>query len=104
VFLNNELERFIVITAVVLWFAHGWYLNTRLDRLHAKLDQLLEQFNGLREYLYEIDPQFDDERASDRRLADEEGVSGSFAVGADMDLLNRKKAEGRRTLNTRFDE
>jgi hypothetical protein len=28
------------------WFAHGWYLNTRLRSVHKKLDQILEQFNG----------------------------------------------------------
>jgi hypothetical protein len=51
---GNPLERFIVGTRIALWFAHGWYLNTRLDRVHAKLDLILEKFSGLRNYLYEI--------------------------------------------------
>jgi hypothetical protein len=33
-----------------------------LERAHKKLDQILEQFDGLRRYLYENDPQFDEER------------------------------------------
>jgi hypothetical protein len=32
----------IIVTAIALWFAHGWYLNTRLNALHAKLDRILE--------------------------------------------------------------
>jgi hypothetical protein len=42
------IESTIIVTAVLLWFAHGWYLNTRLERVHAKLDLLLDNFNGLR--------------------------------------------------------
>ena len=43
------IETTIIVTAVILWFAHGWYLNTRLERVHAKLDRVLECFDGLRE-------------------------------------------------------
>jgi hypothetical protein len=56
------VETTVIATAVALWFAQGWYLNTRLERVHAKLDRALECFDGLRDYLYEIDPQFDEER------------------------------------------
>lgn len=96
---ESGLERTIVLTAIALWFAHGWYLNERLGRVHKKLDSILEAFNGLQEYLYEIDPQFDDERAS--RSAFENGES-MFARMNDMELSRRKKQEGRRTLDTSF--
>ena len=67
---DSGVEKTVVITAVVLWFAHGWYLNNRLLQVHEKLDQVLEQFNGLRNYLYEIDPQFDDERETGKLFDD----------------------------------
>lgn len=98
---ESGVERTIVITAIVLWLAHGWYLNERLRAVHDKLDRLLERFNGLREYLYEIDPQFDDERAS--RAAFENGDS-VFAGMNDMELLRNKKQAGKRILTTGFGE
>ena len=39
---DTSIERTIVLTAVGLWFAHGWYLNTRLNAVHKKLDALME--------------------------------------------------------------
>lgn len=96
---ETSLERTIIITAVVLWFAHGWYLNERLKHVHEKLDRVLDAFDGLREYLYEIDPQFNDERES-RDAFNEEGAI--FAGMNDIGLSERKKEEGRRTLNTPF--
>ena len=92
------IQATIVVTAIVLWFAQGYYLNERLREVHRKLDSVLEQFNGLREYLYEIDPQFDDERASDEEVS--EGTP--FSAINDMELLERKRAEGKRTLFTPF--
>jgi hypothetical protein len=92
-------EALIVVSAIVLWFAHGWYLNERLDRVHAKLDRLMESFDGLRDYLYEIDPQFDDERESRRAFEKNESM---FAGMNDMELLLQKEASGKRTLTTRF--
>ncbi|MFZ3320738.1 MAG: hypothetical protein WA190_00090 [Usitatibacter sp.] len=61
---DSGIDRTVVLTAIALWFAHGWYLNIRLERVHRKLDLMLASFDGLRIYLYEIDPQFDDERKS----------------------------------------
>jgi hypothetical protein len=103
---DSHIDQLIVGTAVVLWFAHGTYLNIKLERVHEKLDLVLEQFNGLRRYLYEIDPQFDDERESDARFGESMAEPGTdlFAGMDDMELIRRKKSEGRRTLNTRFDE
>jgi hypothetical protein len=98
---QTDIEKTIVITAVVLWFAHGWYLNERLKHVHHKLDRVLDAFDGLRTYLYEIDPQFDDERQSNTALDDEKNL---FAAMDDMELLREKKQEGKRTLNTSFIE
>ena len=93
------LERTVVLTAVTLWFAQGWYLNTRLRAVHDKLDFVLESFNGLREYLYEIDPQFDDERLARSAFLNDEHT---FAGMDDIQLLRKKQTEGKRTLNTPF--
>jgi hypothetical protein len=96
---ESGLEKTIIGTAFALWFAHGWYLNDRLLRVHEKLDKLLDNFNGLQEYLYEIDPQFDDERQS--REAFENGDS-MFAGLDDMKLKKQKEKDGKRTLSTPF--
>lgn len=87
----------IIIAAVVLWFCTGWYLNERLKYVHAKLDRLMLNFEGLRQYLYEIDPQFEDERHSDADLA---SGSSIFAGMNDLELITRKEKQGKRTLNT----
>ena len=89
-----------IAIAVALWFAQGWYLNTKLERVHSRFDQLFESFNGLREYLYEIDPQFDEERAL--REAFMTGTGGMFAGADDLELQTQKKKDGFRTLNSTF--
>jgi hypothetical protein len=97
------LEVTIIATAVALWFAHGWYLNSRLARLHAKLDRLIDGMEGLRLYLYEIDPQFDEERRLREEIA--EGVRTGAAPLSGMaltELVKRRTAAGRRTLDTPF--
>jgi hypothetical protein len=94
----THTEWIIVIAALALWFAQGWYLNEALRGVHKKLDVLDEQFGGLRRYLYEIDPQFDDERAVLKEVFD-----GTLLAGKDhLDLTKRKEAEGKRTLNSTF--
>ena len=92
---ESSLERTVLLSAIALWFASGWYLNTRLKAVHMKLEFLIENFNGLRDYLYEIDPQFDDERHSRRAFENKESM---FAGMNDMDLRRTKEAQGRRTL------
>ena len=91
------VETTVIATAIALWFAQGWYLNTRLEHMHAKLDRALESF------LYEIDPQFDEER---RLLSElDESLNSdmtSFAGLNHMELIRKKEAAGRRTLNTPF--
>jgi hypothetical protein len=102
---DNSIEKTIIATGIALWFAHGWYLNERLKSVHSKLDSVLDQFNGLREYLYEVDPQFDDERESSERfeehMADPDN-NDIFAGMNDMELIRAKEKAGKRTLNTPF--
>jgi len=94
----SHTEWIVVVASVALWFAQGFYLNVALHSVHKKLDILDEQFGGLRRYLYEIDPQFDDERAALKHVFD-----GALLGGKDhLDLMKHKEAEGRRTLNTLF--
>ena len=102
---DSTVERTVILTGIALWFAHGWYLNDRLKSVHAKLDAVLDQFNGLREYLYEIDPQFDDERESRQRFEKHmsDSSSGNMFAGMDDIELNREKEKaGKRTLDTLF--
>jgi hypothetical protein len=98
---DTGLERTIIVTAIALWFAHGWYLNEKLKLVHKKLDRVFEAFDGLRDYLYEIDPQFDDERASNLAFENDESM---FSGMNGMELITRKKQNGKRTLNTLFIE
>ena len=103
---DSPVEKTVILTGIALWFAHGWYLNERLKSVHAKLDSVLDQFNGLREYLYEIDPQFDDERESHERFAthmSDPSKGDMFAGMDDMELMREKKKTGKRTLFTRFE-
>lgn len=96
---ETGIEKTIVITAIALWFAHVWYLNEQLKDVHKKLDRVLKAFDGLRDYLYEIDPQFDDERESHMAFENDESM---FAGMDDIELIERKKLDGKRTLNTPF--
>ena len=90
-------EKTIILTAIVFWFAHGWYLNERLKLVHERLERTLEAFDGLRDYLYEIDPQFDDERESWRAFNNDEST---FAGMNHMELIRKKEEAGKRTLTT----
>jgi hypothetical protein len=102
---DNSVEKTIVLTAIALWFAHGWYLNERLKSVHTKLDFISEEFNGLRQYLYEIDPQFDDERKAEKRFEQHMSAPDGNDTFAGMDLngmIRQKEAAGKRTLNTPF--
>jgi hypothetical protein len=96
-----SIQSTIIVTAIALWIAHGWYLNTRLISVHEKLDRVLSAFDGLRDYLYEIDPQFDDERAANTELDEALDKPGfSFGGMSSMEIARHKKAEGKRTLNS----
>lgn len=102
---ESSVERIVIGAAILLWFAHGWYLNTRLERVHAKLDAVLENFDGLRRYLYEIDPQFDDEREAASIFEASLGKPEISFSGLDAFQLEQQKRErGQRTLDTSFTE
>lgn len=89
--------------AVAIWLATSWYLNERLKLVHQKLDFVLDNFNGLREYLYEIDPQFDEERRLMIELHESLDTGKlSFAGKEHMDLTKEKKERGYRTLQSSF--
>ena len=93
----------VIVSAILLWFAQGWYLNKELVGVHKKLDSLTNQFDGLREYLYEIDPQFDEERQLWNELNEAVDDNAFSFSGMDhMQLLERKKKQGLRTLDTHF--
>ena len=88
--------------AVALWFAMGTYLNMQLKQVNARIDLVLEDLDGLRAYLYEIDPQFDEER---RLLTDLFSETGSAFSGMHhSELTTEKKEGGYRTLNSTFRE
>lgn len=101
---ESAVERTVIFTGIALWFAHGWYLNRRLRAVHMKLDSILSQFNGLREYLYEIDPQFNDERETrerfERHMVAGQNSTDIFAGADDNALVREKEKAGRRTLYT----
>jgi hypothetical protein len=100
---ESGIEKTIIITAIILWFAHGWYLNERLKHVHEKLDRVLDTFDGLRNYLYEIDPQFNNERQLLEDLHDSlDNGSASFSGMNHMELIKKKEQSGKRTLNTPF--
>jgi hypothetical protein len=98
-----DFETKVIVSVISLWFAQAWYMNIKLERVHAKLDQLLENFDGLRDYLYEIDPQFDDERRLlmelDKSLSSNKS---SFSGMNHMELTRDKEAAGKRNLHTPF--
>jgi hypothetical protein len=93
----------LTIALLMLWIATGWYLNERLNLVQQKLEVILDQFDGLREYLYEIDPQFDEERRLTRGLYESvSGVRPSFDGMLLNDLEREKREKGERTLSTGF--
>ena len=85
---------------VILLVFRAVHLSSRLDEAHKKIDLILESFDGLRRYLYEIDPQFDDERESNKDMEDIN--ANPMSSYHDLKLLEQKEAAGRRTLNTPF--
>lgn len=99
--LNGSVELWVLLLVIVALGTYSLYLGLRLKRAHQKLDRLLSAMDGLREYLYEIDPQFDDERKSNQDFEYNESI---FAGTQDTALQRRKKQQGRRTLNTPFEK
>ena len=94
----------LFIALIVLWFANGWYINDRLEKIHKRFDRIEGALDGLREYLYEIDPQFDDERKAAQRFHDHmnDDKNDIFSGMDHCKLIQKKKSENKRTLNTPF--
>ena len=93
----------IFVAIAVVWLGLAWQINRRFqvleDRLDDRVSAIHEQFAGLRDYLYENDPQFDDERS----LEDHSVDGGDAWAGKDLhDLRLEKESRGQRTLSSRF--
>lgn len=65
---------------------------------NATLERIEQELDGLREYLYELDSQFNDEREVAERFQN----GDIYAASDEINLLNAKKAAGKRTLDSRF--
>lgn len=98
---DSDAERAGLAAVAILWMALGWYLKSKLDSAHRKLDRTLAAFDGLRKYLYEKDPQFDDERHLLDHLASRTALDGG---ASHLELVERKKQHSKRTLNTSFND
>lgn len=100
-----SLQSILSVVIIALLLSYIWYLDKRLNEVNVKLNWISANFHGLREYLYEIDPQFDDERESEHRfqthMANKD--SSDFMSGMyDSELIESKEKAGKRTLNTPF--
>ena len=98
---DSDTEKAVIAVAAILLVALGCYLKVRLDSVHRKLDRTLGAFDGLRKYLYEKDPQFDDERHLLDHLASRTALDGG---ASHLELVERKKEHSKRTLNTSFND
>jgi hypothetical protein len=98
--LSQSAQIAVLLGLVIVLVLQTFALSKRLDEAHKKIDLALKNFIGLRNYLYEIDPQFDDERQSNADTDDFD--SNPMAAVDDMNLIDSKEAAGRRTLHTPF--
>ena len=88
----------------------NYYLGRNLILVYKKLDAMQrefrfieDQFEGLRVYLYSIDPQFERERDVLRQLDEIDEREGKSASKNDYEeSLERKVLRERRYLGTRF--
>ena len=98
---DSGFEKLTLVAGAFLLLALCWCLKTQLESAHRKLDRTLASFDGLRRYLYEIDPQFDDER----HLLDHLASRTALDAGANhLELVQRKKERSKRTLSTSFND
>ena len=97
--LSQSAVSSLLLGGMVFLVFYTLSLSRQLREADRKIDLLLANFNGLREYLYEIDPQFNDERESNNDMDDESNTMVAFD---DMKLLEAKEAAGHRTLNSPF--
>lgn len=91
-----------VYIGLAVLFAYMAALDAKLNRISADLKKqqqfIHEKFYNLQQYLYEIDPQFEDERQSNRDMEEEK----SMAEFHGSKLIEEKESQGQRTLNTNF--
>lgn len=81
-----------------LFLSGTWYANIKFKEVHQRLDDVMRQFNCLRVYLYEIDPQFDEERAlTEAFMSNDNGVFDGASLA---EHINERKEKGLRTLNS----
>jgi hypothetical protein len=95
----------VTIIAGMICFFMLWKIIDLAGNIKKDTDRINEQLNNLRKYLYEIDPQFDDERASEERFGmhmQQSDSSDIFAGMDDMELLREKHEKGMRTLHRTF--
>jgi hypothetical protein len=78
---DPEIDRAILLTAIGLALAYGWYLKSRLDSLLESLDELRDCFD-------DINPQMRDERAP--REGSERG-DGTYAGAANIEHVPERK-------------
>lgn len=98
-FTSEQVLNGVAIVCLLLLLS----MNERLKRAEAKTEELSRMMLGLQQYLYEIDPQFDDERALLSELDESLDDNGlTFSGMAHMELVRAKERTGRRTLNTSF--
>ena len=71
----------------------------KISAMEKEISSLSKKMEGLRLYLYEIDPQFDDERASRAAFENREH---NLAGYDDAKLREAKERAGKRTLDTPF--
>jgi hypothetical protein len=91
----------------ILWIALAFQISSGFRMITDRQDRIWErtneQLDGLREYLYEIDPQFDEERELLDGLHSDD-PNTVFDGMQLMELEKSKKKVGRRTLSSRFFE
>jgi hypothetical protein len=94
------------LAAIVAIVCLVWIRVSVLSRVDEARDELLreisvlnETLEGLRTYMYEIDPQFDEERNA---LAMAEHYDNCSVHKTYEDLLTNRKQDGRRMLATKF--
>jgi hypothetical protein len=91
----EEMRNSLYVYIGVLFLATVMYLVNRLDGMNERLMDVQVSLDGLRQYLYQIDPQFDDERAWD--------TEGDLTDFIGLTKVQKEKSEkGLRTLRTRF--
>ena len=102
----NEIASILVIVFFLL-LVGMFILNTIKIHINEKFKVIDEQLDELRKYLYEIDPQFDQERNvifqyKKTREANDDVGDIILKKQELEEYLKTKRTKGFRTLNTKF--